>query len=126
GLPSSVAEKIHRFQEMNPGPRTFPLVIISGRCDFFPLEEGRIMAREVKVKPTPLQGATGCENVIRAAIRASGISTNALAKALRVSQPAVWLFYSGQRSCSLQMFQRYVDYFGLQLQPKEEMPRSSR
>ena len=57
-------------------------------------------------------------DALRRAVRETGLSVNAVAKAAGVPQPVLHRFMTGERDLTLSTAQRLVDYFRLELRPK--------
>jgi plasmid maintenance system antidote protein VapI len=58
-------------------------------------------------------------DVLRRAVRESGRSVNAVAKAAGVAQPVLYRFMTGERDLTLDTAQRLADYFGLELRARK-------
>jgi plasmid maintenance system antidote protein VapI len=62
-------------------------------------------------------------DVLRRAIRESGLTFQALAEAARVERGSVSRFVRGERSLRLDMADRLAEYLGLELRPKRKKGR---
>src|SRR5438309_10723692 len=76
-------------------------------------------------KATMKTTAPTASEVLRQAIRESGQSLYRIAKGANVGYASLYRFANGERSVSLDVFDRLLTYFGLELRPrgKEQLAR---